>query len=242
MKITPIIEKQAAQLRESINEHNYYYYVLDDPKLPDGEYDRLMRELQSLEKDYPELITPDSPSQRVGASRLSAFPEVVHAMPMLSLANAFDDDEVHGFDKRARKKLAIENDIEYAVELKLDGLAVSLRYENGLLVTGATRGDGKSGEDVTQNVKTIKSIPLRLRGDDFPRVLEVRGEVFMPKAGFKKYNEQKLADGKKLSSNPRNAAAGSLRQLDASRTASRPLSFIRINVYTVVYFFQGYNP
>ena len=225
MKITPQIQKQAAQLRDSINKHNYYYYVLDDPKLPDSEYDRLMRELLALEKEYPELITPDSPTQRVGASPLSSFSEVAHAIPMLSLGNAFDDDEVHGFDKRARKQLDIDN-IEYAVELKLDGLAVSLRYENGLLVTGATRGDGHRGEDVTQNVKTIKSIPLRLLGDDFPKVLEVRGEVFMPKAGFKKYNEQKLADGKKLSSNPRNAAAGSLRQLDASRTASRPLSFI----------------
>lgn len=225
MKIPPKIKKQAAKLRETINEHNYYYYVLDDPLLPDSEYDRLMRELQALEEKYPALITPDSPSQRVGATPLSAFSEVVHAIPMLSLGNAFNDEEVQDFDKRARARLAIDS-IEYAVELKLDGLAVSLRYENGLLVTGATRGDGHRGEDVTQNVKTIQTIPLRLRGEDYPKVLEVRGEVFMPKAGFNKWNQQKIAAGEKTWANPRNAAAGSLRQLDARRTANRPLRFI----------------
>ncbi len=225
MKISPKIQKQAAQLRETINEHNYYYYVLDDPLLPDSEYDCLMRELQALEEKYPALITPDSPTQRVGATPLSTFSEVVHAIPMLSLGNAFKDEEVQDFDKRARARLAIDS-IEYAVELKLDGLAVSLRYENGLLVTGATRGDGQSGEDVTQNVKTLKTIPVRLRGDDYPRVLEVRGEVFMPKAGFNKWNQQKIAAGEKVWANPRNAAAGSLRQLDASRTANRPLRFL----------------
>jgi DNA ligase (NAD+) len=225
MNISPKIQKQAAQLREAINEHNYYYYVLDDPQLPDSEYDILMRELQALEEKYPALITLDSPSQRVGAAPLGAFPEVVHAVPMLSLGNAFNDEEVQEFDKRVRARLGLES-IEYAVELKLDGLAVSLRYENGLLVTGATRGDGNSGEDVTQNVKTIKTIPLRLRGDDYPRVLEVRGEVFMPTAGFSQANEQKIAAGEKVWANPRNAAAGSLRQLDARRTANRPLRFI----------------
>ncbi len=233
MKIPLKIQKQAAELRDTINEQNYYYYILNDPQLPDSEYDRLMRELQALEKKYPALITPDSPTQRVGATPLSSFPEVVHAIPMLSLANAFSDKEVQDFDKRARERLA-RNSIEYAVELKLDGLAISLRYENGLLVTGATRGDGYRGEDVTPNVKTIKTIPLRLRGDDYPRVLEVRGEVFMPTAGFNQANQQKIAAGEKVWANPRNAAAGSLRQLDARRTANRPLRFISYAIGEVV--------
>lgn len=232
MKITQKIQKQVAQLHDTLNEHNYYYYVLDDPRIPDSEYDKLMLELQWLEKKYPVIITPDSPTSRVGAPRLSEFAEVVHTIPMLSLGNAFENDEVHDFDKRVRERLEVEK-IEYAAEPKLDGLAVSLRYENGLLVKGATRGDGKCGEEVTENVRTIKAIPLRLRGDDYPPVLEVRGEVFMPKADFEKLNKQLAAKGDKTLANPRNAAAGSLRQLDSRRTAKRPLTFLSYAVGVV---------
>jgi DNA ligase (NAD+) len=224
MKISQKIQQQVAHLRAELNEHNYYYYVLDDPRIPDSEYDRLMRELQSLEAQYPELITADSPTQRVGASPLSVFAEVVHTLPMLSLGNAFAEEEVYEFDQRVRERLGVAK-IEYAAEPKLDGLAVSLRYEQGILVKAATRGDGNRGEEVTQNVKTIKEIPLRLRGDNYPPVLEVRGEVFMPKAGFERWNQQQLVKGEKPFANPRNAAAGSLRQLDARNTAVRPLSF-----------------
>jgi DNA ligase (NAD+) len=234
MKVNQKIQQQTAQLRDTLNEHNYYYYILDDPRIPDSEYDRLMRELQTLEAQYPELITPDSPTQRVGAAPLSAFAEIVHTIPMLSLGNAFENQEVHDFDKRVRERLRLEmNNIEYVAEPKLDGLAVSLRYENGLLVKGATRGDGSRGEDVTLNVKTIKAIPLRLRNDDYPRVLEVRGEVFMPKAGFEKLNKQQAAQGEKTFANPRNAAAGSLRQLKSRVTASRPLTFLSYAVGVV---------
>ncbi len=232
MKIPTEIELQAAQLRDTLNEHNYYYYVLDDPRIPDSEYDRLLRELQALEAQYPELMRPDSPTQRVGAAPLSAFAEVVHSIPMLSLNNAFDDDEVHDFEKRVRERLGVQ-EIEYVAEPKLDGLAASLRYEDGLLVKAATRGDGSRGEEVTQNVKTIKAIPLRLRGDDFPRVLEVRGEVFMPKAGFDHLNKQQTARGEKTFANPRNAAAGSLRQLDSRVTGRRPLTFLSYAVGVV---------
>jgi DNA ligase (NAD+) len=224
MKISQKIQQQVAHLRAELNEHNYSYYVLDDPRIPDSEYDRLMRELQSLEAQYPELVTAASPTQRVGASPLSVFAEVVHTLPMLSLGNAFAEEEVYEFDQRVRERLGVAA-IEYAAEPKLDGLAVSLRYEQGILVKAATRGDGNRGEEVTQNVKTIKVIPLHLRGDDYPPVLEVRGEVFMPKAGFERWNQQQLLKGEKLFANPRNAAAGSLRQLDARNTAVRPLSF-----------------
>jgi DNA ligase (NAD+) len=226
------IKKKINNLRDTLNEHNYYYYVLDDPRIPDSEYDHLMRELQALEAQNPELITPDSPTQRIGAAPLSAFAEVVHTIPMLSLSNAFENEEVHDFDKRVRERLGLDN-IEYVAEPKLDGLAVSLRYENGLLVKGATRGDGTRGEDVTLNVKTIKAIPLRLRSDDYPRLLEVRGEVFMPKADFEKYNQQQIAKGEKTLANPRNAAAGSLRQLKSRITASRPLTFLTYAVGVV---------
>ncbi|HIE01693.1 MAG TPA: NAD-dependent DNA ligase LigA [Thiotrichaceae bacterium] len=232
MNIPKQIQEQAAQLRETLNEHNYYYYVLDDPRLPDSEYDRLMRELQTLEVQYPKLMTADSPTQRVGAAPLSAFAEVVHTRPMLSLNNAFEADELDDFDKRVRERLEVEK-IEYVAELKLDGLAVSLRYENGLLVKAATRGDGSRGEDVTQNVKTIEAIPLRLRGEDYPPVLEVRGEVFMPKSGFEKLNRLQTAKGEKTFANPRNAAAGSLRQLDSRITARRPLTFLSYAVGVV---------
>ncbi|WP_456415278.1 NAD-dependent DNA ligase LigA [Thiolapillus sp.] len=218
------VQAQIEQLRQQINYHNYRYYVLDDPEIPDSEYDRLMRELQALEAEHPELITPDSPTQRVGARPLKEFAEVRHAVPMLSLGNAFSDEEVADFDERVRKLLKEEH-IEYAAEPKLDGLAINLRYEGGVLVQGATRGDGHRGEDVTSNVRTIGAIPLRLLGDDWPRVLEVRGEIFMPKKGFEELNRRARNKGEKTFANPRNAAAGSLRQLDPKITATRPLSF-----------------
>ena len=214
--------QRADKLREQIRYHNYRYYVLDDPEIPDAEYDRLLRELQALEAEHPELISEDSPTQRVGAAPLAAFGEVRHEVPMLSLDNAFDDDELTDFDRRARERLNVER-IDYTAEPKLDGLAVSLLYEDGVLVRGATRGDGTTGEDITQNVRTIDSIPLRLIGAGFPRRLEVRGEVFMSRAGFQKLNERQQQQGGKLFANPRNAAAGSLRQLDPRITAQRPL-------------------
>ena len=177
-----------AELRRQIEYHNYRYYVLDDPEIPDAEYDRLLRELQELETAHTALITADSPTQRVGAAPLRAFAEAVHAAPMLSLENAFSDREVADFDRRVRERLKIEGDIEYSCEPKLDGLAISLRFENGRLVQAATRGDGERGEEVTQNVRTIASIPLRLRGGDVPAIMEVRGEVFMTKTGFEAMN------------------------------------------------------
>ncbi len=216
------LDRRAEQLREQIEFHNYRYYVLDDPQVPDAEYDRLLRELQALEAEHPELISADSPTQRVGANPLSAFGEVKHEIPMLSLDNAFDDDEVGEFDRRVREKLEVET-VDYTAEPKLDGLAVSLLYEDGILVRGATRGDGSSGEDITQNVRTIQSIPLKLLGQGYPRRLEVRGEVFISHAGFAALNEHQQAQEQKLFANPRNAAAGSLRQLDTRITAQRPL-------------------
>ncbi|HEC06429.1 MAG TPA: NAD-dependent DNA ligase LigA [Thiolapillus brandeum] len=218
------IRAQAEDLRRQIDYHNYRYYVLDDPEIPDSEYDRLMRELQALEAAHPELITPDSPTQRVGAQPLKEFAEVRHAIPMLSLGNAFSDEEMADFDERVRKLLNVEQ-IEYSAEPKLDGLAISLRYEKGVLVQGATRGDGHRGEDVTSNVRTIGAIPLRLLGEGWPAVLEVRGEIFMPKKGFEELNRRARKKGEKTFANPRNAAAGSLRQLDPKITATRPLSF-----------------
>ncbi|WP_419604108.1 NAD-dependent DNA ligase LigA [Thiolapillus sp.] len=218
------IRARAEDLRRQIDYHNYRYYVLDDPEIPDSEYDRLMRELQELEAAHPELITPDSPTQRVGAQPLKEFAEVRHAIPMLSLGNAFSDEEMADFDERVRKLLNVEQ-IEYSAEPKLDGLAISLRYEKGILVQGATRGDGHRGEDVTSNVRTIGAIPLRLLGEGWPAVLEVRGEIFMPKKGFEELNRRARKKGEKTFANPRNAAAGSLRQLDPKITATRPLSF-----------------
>ena len=217
-------QKKAAQLRDTLNEHNYYYYVLDDPCVPDSEYDQLLRDLQALETKYPKLITPDSPTQRVGASPVSTFAKVIYNKPMLSLGNAFENQEVLDFDKRAQEHLKVDN-IEYSVELKLDGLAMSLRYENGILVKAGTRGDGTSGEEVTHNAKTIKNVPLRLRGKDYPKLLEVRGEVVILTADFEKYNKKCAANGHKMLTNPRSGAAGSLRQLDSRKTAKRPLSF-----------------
>ena len=212
-------------LREQINEHNYRYHVLDEPVVTDAEYDRLLRELQELETANPELVTPDSPTQRVGAEPLPGFESVTHEQPMLSLANAFSREELDDFERRVLQRLGTDDPITYAAEPKLDGVALSLLYENGLLVRAATRGDGTRGENVTHNARTIESVPLRLRGSGYPARLEVRGEVYMPKAGFEAYNRRARESGDKLFVNPRNAAAGSLRQLDPKLTAARPLAF-----------------
>lgn len=220
-------------LRAEIERHNQAYYVQDAPQISDAQYDLLMRELQALEASYPELITPESPTQRVGAAPLSAFGSVTHSVPMLSLGNAFEAEDIHAFDKRvadtlkAAGKLTSNEQVEYFCELKLDGLAINLRYERGKLVQAATRGDGQTGEDVTSNIRTIKSIPLRLTGEshEIPEVLEVRGEVFMNLADFALLNEAQRTRGEKVFVNPRNAAAGSLRQLDPRITAQRPLRF-----------------
>jgi DNA ligase (NAD+) len=218
-----------AWLQSELARLDHAYYVLDTPLLPDSEYDRLYRELITLEQAHPDWITPDSLSQRVGGAALKEFTSVKHAVPMLSLNNAFDDAEVMGFDRRCREGLQ-QNQVIYAGELKFDGLAISLRYENGLLVQAATRGDGSSGEDVTANIKTIRAIPLRLTGNAIPAVLEVRGEVFMYLADFAKMNQDAARLGEKEFANPRNAAAGSLRQLDSKITAKRPLSFFAYGV------------
>jgi len=218
-----LIEK-ASKLREEIEFHNARYYQLDDPLITDAEFDRLMAELLAIEARYPELVTPDSPTRRVGAPPVETFAEVRHEVPMLSLENAFSDEDLTAFDRRVRKELSRE-EVEYVAEPKLDGLAVNLLYQDGVLVRAATRGDGAVGEDVTHNVRVIRAIPLRLRGDGFPAHFEVRGEVFMPKQGFLALNERARGNGEKVFVNPRNAAAGSLRQLDARVTASRPLSF-----------------
>lgn len=224
MTISPEISERAAQLRDLINRYNFLYYSADDPEVTDAEYDRLFAELKKLEADYPELITADSPTQRVGSAPLDKFTQVTHAMPMLSLDNVFDEAELTAFNQRVLDRLNTDAVITYAAEPKLDGLAISIRYENGLLVQAATRGDGAVGEDVTENVRTIRNIPLKLHGKNVPQVVEIRGEIYMPKAGFEKLNQQRLANNEKLFVNPRNAAAGSLRQLDSSVTASRPLA------------------
>ncbi len=226
------VAERAARLRGLIERYNYRYYVLDDPEVPDAEYDRLMAELRTLENDWPELVTPDSPTQRVGAAPLSAFGQVRHEVPMLSLDNAFTDSEVEDFDRRVREQLELEA-VVYAAEPKLDGLAVSLRYQDGVLVRAATRGDGQIGEDITQNIRTIRSIPLRLLGGGYPPVLEARGEVFMPKSGFEELNRRARERGEKPFANPRNAAAGSLRQLDSRITAGRPLDMFCYGVGAV---------
>lgn len=212
------------QLRQQLRHHSHLYYVLDEPEISDSEYDRLYRELQQLEQDNPRLVTPDSPTQRVGAEPLDVFSQVQHRIPMLSLDNVFSTDELNAFYKRLQDRLDSSDTIEFAAEPKLDGLAISIVYEKGKLVQAATRGDGATGEDVTQNIRTLQSVPLRLMGDDHPDVLEVRGEVFMPKAGFEKLNQRAREQGEKTFVNPRNAAAGSLRQLDPRITAQRPLT------------------
>ena len=215
-------------LRDAIRNHDYRYYVLDDPEIPDREYDRLMRKLERIEAERPDLLTPDSPTQRVGATPSESFAEAVHHVQMLSLANAFDEDEVRAFDRRIRERLGEEEDggftPDYAGEAKIDGVAISLVYEDGKLVRGATRGDGVRGEDVTANVRTIRAIPLKLLGPAPPALIEVRGEIFMTRRGFDKMNEAQRARGERTYANPRNAAAGALRQLDPRVTASRPLS------------------
>ncbi len=222
MSVPKSVRARARKLHAELHEHNYRYYSRDDPLIPDAEYDQLLRELQSLEEQYPQLITPDSPTQRVGAAPLKAFGEVRHEQRMLSLDNAFSDDELLDFDRRVRERLETD-EVEYAAEPKLDGLAVSLLYRDGRLVRAATRGDGVTGEDVTQNVRTIASVPLKLAGRSIPEVLEVRGEVYMSHAGFEALNQQAASAGQKLFVNPRNAAAGSLRQLDPAITARRSL-------------------
>ncbi|MDH5240603.1 MAG: NAD-dependent DNA ligase LigA [Gammaproteobacteria bacterium] len=232
MSVSIAIRKKAESLREQIRHHNYRYHVLDDPEIPDAEYDRLMRELLALEAEYDELVTHDSPTQRVGDAPISAFGTVQHELPMLSLANAFSEDELREFHRRVMERLELEGDAElsYAAEPKLDGAAVSLLYEDGVLVRGATRGDGSTGEDITHNIRTIEAIPLKLIGKSYPARLEVRGEVFMPKAGFEAYNARARAAGEKTFVNPRNAAAGSLRQLDPKLTAERPLDMYAYSV------------
>jgi len=233
MGIPEYISQQAHKLREAIEQHNYRYSVLDAPSIPDSEYDKLFLELQQLEQCYPHLITPDSPTQRVGAALLKEFSQITHRSPMLSLSNEFEATEVEAFDRRICQGLGTD-DIEYAVEPKFDGLAVSLCYENGLFVTGATRGDGYIGEDVTLNLRTVKSIPLRLRtgahNNHRPTLLEVRGEVLMLKADFEKLNRQQREKNEKEFINPRNAAAGSLRQLDPNVTATRRLTFFAYGI------------
>ncbi len=224
-------QDRAAALRRELDHHNVRYYVLDDPEIPDAEYDRLLRELQALEARYPELVTPDSPTQRVGAAPLQSFAEVEHRLPMLSLSNALDEQELREFDRRVREGLGLGLDgdqVRYSAEPKLDGLAISLLYADGVLVQAATRGDGYRGEDVTAQVRTIQSVPLRLRASDgnlqWPALLEVRGEVFLTYERFAAINARAQREGGKVFANPRNAAAGSLRQLDSRVTASRGLS------------------
>ena len=221
----PELKKRVDELHTLLHDYSHRYHVLDTPSVSDAEYDTLFRELQALEAEYPDIQTPDSPTQRVGAAPLPAFEQVVHAVPMLSLANAFSRDELNEFDRRVRERLErADAPVMYVAEPKLDGLAISLRYENGVFVQGATRGDGSTGENVTENLRTIEMIPLKLRTDDPPAVLEARGEVFMSAAAFKNLNETMSAAGKPEFVNPRNAAAGSLRQLDSRKTAERKLS------------------
>ena len=214
------------ELREKISDHNYNYYVVDNPLISDVEYDTLLRELDQLEKQYPDLISPDSPTQRVGATPLSSFKSFEHSVPMLSLENAMNNEELIAYHKRTKKGLNDNAKIKFVAEPKLDGIGVELIYEDGVLVRGLTRGDGVTGEDITQNLKTIRAIPLTLRTDkkDSPKLLEVRGEVFMMKSEFQNLNKSREKKEEPLFANPRNAAAGSLRQLDSSITADRPLS------------------
>ncbi len=224
-------QQEAAELRQLLDDWNYRYYVLDDPSVPDAEYDRTLRKLQALEDQHPELIIPESPTQRVGAAPLEQFNQVKHEVRMLSLDNAFDEQEMVDFNRRCLERLGGQQaTLEYACEPKLDGIAVSLLYRDGVLERGATRGDGTTGEDITQNVRTIPSVPLRLRGKGFPSTLEVRGEIYMPRAGFEAFNAQAREQGEKPFVNPRNAAAGSLRQLNARLTAKRPLEMCSYSV------------
>src|SRR5690554_922590 len=215
--------EQIAQLRKQLDEYNYRYYVLDDPSVPDAEYDRCMQDLIRLEAQYPAHFSDASPTQRVGGKVREGFAQIQHEIPMLSLDNAFDNQTLYDFDKRVRERLNSQNPMQYVAEPKLDGLAVSLLYEKGVLQHAATRGDGSIGEDISHNVRTIRSVPLQLRGHGWPQRLEVRGEIYMPKAGFEQLNAVARTRGEKTFMNPRNAAAGSLRQLDSSITAQRSL-------------------
>lgn len=226
------LQKQAESLKKQINEHNYRYYVLDDPTIPDSEYDHLFQTLAELENSHPELKTIDSPTLRVGSTPLKNFPQITHLVPMLSLDNAFSYDSVKDFDRKIheRLKLPLQQPIIYIAEPKLDGLAVTLHYNHGIFTTGATRGDGTTGEVITENLRTITTIPLQLHGKHIPAELEVRGEVFMSKDAFKKLNTMAAKAGDKVFANPRNAAAGSLRQLDSHITAKRRLSFFAYSI------------
>lgn len=219
------ITKEMEELRRQLNEHNYRYYVLDQPSITDYEYDHMLRRLEELEAQHPELITPDSPTQRVGGQALDSFAQVVHQVPLESLQDVFSFEELGEFDQRIRASAA---QAEYIVEPKIDGLSIALEYENGRFIRGATRGDGRIGEDVTENLRTIRSIPLRLEGAP-PRLI-VRGEVFMPKSVFESLNQQRELNGEALFANPRNAAAGSMRQLDPQIAAARKLDMLVFNI------------
>ncbi|WP_413727907.1 NAD-dependent DNA ligase LigA [Sodalis sp. RH19] len=226
------INQQIDALRALLRRYEYFYHVMDEPQVPDAEYDRLMAQLRELEAQHPELLTADSPTQRVGGAPLTVFHQIRHEVPMLSLDNVFDEDGFLAFDKRVRDRLRSDDDLVFCCELKLDGLAVSLLYEDGRLARAATRGDGTTGEDITANVRTIRTIPLRLQDGDgpHPQRLEIRGEVFMSEAGFQRLNDDAKREGGKVFANPRNAAAGSLRQLDPAITAKRPLTFFAYGV------------
>ena len=224
------ILEEYKNLVAELNQHNHRYYVLDNPSVPDSEYDRQMRKLQDMEVSHPDIATEDSPTQRVGGMALQSFSQIKHGLPMLSLDNAFSDAELQDFERKVKDRLNQTTDIEYVCEPKLDGAAVSILYRDGVLVYGATRGDGNVGEDITANVRTIKSVPLKLQGDNIPHLLEVRGEIYLPKVGFDALNEAARAVGGKSFVNPRNAAAGSLRQLDSKVTASRPLEMCAYSV------------
>lgn len=225
--------KRLFQLKTELAEHNYRYHVLDEPAVPDSVYDQLYQELVELERRYPELVSPDSPTQRVGAAPAAGFPQVPHGLPMLSLDNAFSKEDLENFNRRVQERLGSDVELEYSAEPKLDGAAINLWFESGELVRAATRGDGSVGEEVTHNVRTIRSVPLRLRGSGVPGLLQVRGEIFMPRQGFRKLNEAAQQAGEKPFANPRNAAAGSLRQLDPRLTASRPLALFAYGIGTV---------
>lgn len=231
------VKAEIEKLRAAINEHNYRYHVLDDPVISDAEYDQLFQRLVYLETQHPDLIRQDSPTQRVGSQALKEFAEVQHEIPMLSLENAFSDEDIYSFDQRIHDRLKSHEAIEYCCEPKLDGIAINIRYENGNLVSAATRGDGTTGEDVTENIKTIKMIPLHLRGSHYPRILDARGEVLMSKKGFVELNQAQTKKNGKLFANPRNAAAGSLRQLNSRITAERPLEIYFYGVGA----FEGYK-
>lgn len=233
MSIPTDIQERVARLRETVNRHNYLYHTLDTPEVSDAEFDRLFHELKALESDYPDLVADDSPTQRVGSQPLDSFDQVVHEMPMLSLDNAFGEEDMHDFNRRVLARLGSNDDVAYACEPKIDGVAVSLLYEDGRLVRGATRGDGTTGEDITSNVRTIDSIPLTLMGTSYPQRLEVRGEIYFSLSGFEQMNNDALARGQKTFANPRNAAAGTLRQLDPRETAQRPLTMFAYSIGVV---------